>query len=130
VTLQNLDVGGWISTIYGQPGDWDLTVFADLNFVGSLSNTVQQAVGPPIQEGGANVGATQSEATETAFQEYLQSHSQDEACATLTDASDALISEAHIVPLTNDPRPMASREGFKVVTKGAAMDDEHLLIAE
>lgn len=130
VTLDNLDVGGWISTVYGKPGDWDLTVFADLNFVGSLSNAVSQGIGPALQDGGSNVGATQSEEAEAAFGEYLNSQNKEEACAALNKASDALVADAHMIPLTNDPRPMASREGFTVVTKGEAMDDEHQLIVQ
>lgn len=130
VELDNLDVGGWISTVFGKPGDWDMTMYADLNFLGTMSNPIHGMIGPSVQEGGGNIGANQVPEAEAAMERYWTATSEDEGCAAVDEAMDAIISEAHAIPLTVDPRITAAHEGFTMVARGGALDDEHLRITD
>ncbi|GAA1128637.1 ABC transporter substrate-binding protein [Citricoccus alkalitolerans] len=130
VELSNLDVGGWVSTVFGKPGDWDMTLYADLNFIGTMSNPIHSMIGPSVQEGGGNIGATDAPEAAAAMERYWAATDEHEACAAVTEASDAILRQAHAIPLSVDPRLMASREGFTVVSKGGALDDQHLRITD
>lgn len=130
VQLQNLDVGGWISTVFGKPSEWDMTVYADLNFIGTMSNPIHSLIGPSLQEGGGNVGATKDPVAAAAMTEYWKATDDPARCEAVNTAMDSAISNAHVIPLANDPRLMASREGFTVVSKGGSLDDQHLLVTK
>lgn len=123
VELQNVDVGTWISTVYTQPGDWDLTIFADLNFLGTLASPIGAFVGPEILEGGANIGGTQADGVEELFEEARGEADEAARCATLNEAANTLISDAHTAPLLTENYLYAQRPGFEAHMLGGSLDD-------
>lgn len=123
VILDNVDVGTWISTVYTQPGDWDLTVFADLNFLGTLASGVGPFIGPEILEGGPNIGATQAESVEALYEEARGVADEAERCGLLQDAAETLTSESHATPLITDAYIYVQRPGFEVHMLGGSLDD-------
>ncbi|NKX54475.1 ABC transporter substrate-binding protein [Arthrobacter mobilis] len=130
VKLDNLDVGGWISTVFGKPGDWDMTVYADLNFMGTMANPLASFMGPTIQEGGGNIGGARNEAAQAAFGKFLTAKDQEAQCAALEESMNALIENADAIPLSNDPRLMVAADGFTVTSLGGALDDQIMRITK
>lgn len=123
VELDNVDVGTWISTVLTEPDAWDLTVYADLNFVGSLSSPIGNFIGPGILEGGGNVGGAKAPEVEQLFAESLTAPDEEARCAALNEAADAIIGDAHAVPLITDSFIYAQRPGFQVSMLGGSLDD-------
>ncbi len=123
VILDNVDVGTWISTVYTQPGDWDLTVFADLNFLGSLASPIGVFFGPGILEGGPNIGGTQAPGVEELFEEARGLADEDERCAVLQDAAETLVADSHATPIITDKYIYVQRPGFQVSMLGGSLDD-------
>ncbi|EMY35797.1 peptide ABC transporter substrate-binding protein [Arthrobacter crystallopoietes BAB-32] len=130
VTLENLDVGGWIGTVFGEPSGWDLTVYADLNFMGTMSNPLNSMVGPAIEEGGGNIGAIGNTEAAGALAEFRAAPDEASRCAALQDAMNSIIANADAIPLANDPRLMVAADGFSVVSLGGALDDQHYRITK
>jgi len=125
VTLDNLDVGGWIGTVYGEPTGWDLTVYADLNFMGTMSNPMNSMSGAPMEDGGGNIAAINNPEAEEALAAYRAGGDEAAQCASLQQAMDSVITNADAIPLSNDPRIMISSDGFAVVSLGGTLDDQH-----
>ncbi|UOQ57469.1 ABC transporter substrate-binding protein [Leucobacter allii] len=123
VELENVDVGTWISTVLTEPDAWDLTVYADLNFVGSLSSPITNFIGPGILEGGGNIGGAQAPEVERLFAESLTAADEEARCGALNAAADAIIADAHAVPLITDSFIYAQRPGFQVTMLGGSLDD-------
>lgn len=123
VNIENTDVGSWIGKVYGQPDAWDLTMFADLDFLGSLTSPLMNFVGPTVAEGGGNVGAVNNAAAGEAFGASLVAATDEERCVALNKAADALISNSDTLPLINDAFIYVQRPGFTVRMLGGALDD-------
>lgn len=123
VQLDNLDVGGWASRTFGEPSAWDVTVFADLNFMGTLANQLTFFTGPIMQEGGSNLGKAHNEKTEQLLAESMTMTESEERCAALDEAMDSLVAEADGVPLATAPRVLALAEGFGMTQFPGALDD-------
>ena len=128
VQLQNLDVGTWVSKVFGAPGDWDMTIFADLNFIGSLASPVLNFVGPTIDQGGGNIGDVHNAKAVAALSAGLRATDPAVRCAGLRAANQALVKANDAVPLDNDPFIYAVRKGFSVSILGGALDDPILRI--
>ncbi|HEY8590003.1 MAG TPA: ABC transporter substrate-binding protein, partial [Naasia sp.] len=118
-----VDVGTWIGTIIGQPDAWDMTIYADLNFLGALTSPLTAFMGPTILEGGGNVGATNNADAEAAFQAAIAEEDEDARCGLLQEAQQALIDNADTVPMINDAFIYVQRPGFKVSLLGGSLDD-------
>ena len=125
VELENLDVGGWIGTVFGEPSGWDLTVYADLNFMGTMSNPLNSMVGPAIEAGGGNIGATDNAEAAAALAEFRAASTDEARCSALQSAMNSVVANADAIPLSNDPRLMVSADGFSVVSLGGALDDQY-----
>lgn len=123
VILENVDVGTWISTVYTQPNDWDLTVFADLNFLGSLSSPIGPFIGPEILEGGANIGATQADGVEQLYEEARALADEEARCAILQEAAEKLVADSHATPIITDQYIYVQRPGFEAHMLGGSLDD-------
>jgi peptide/nickel transport system substrate-binding protein len=130
VDLTNTDVGSWITTVVAKPGDWDLTVFADLNFLGSLASPLLNLTGPTIDAGGTNYGAVANPAAETSFTAANSAADESARCAALDETVQALVSRSDTLPLLNDAFIYASRPGFTVQMLGGALDDPLFRIAK
>lgn len=123
VELQNVDVGTWISTVFAQPGDWDMTVYADLNFLGSLASPIGTFGGPTPDAGGPNIGATVAPEAEALATQARGESNEEARCGTLNAATDVLIGEAHTAPLITDKYVYATRPGYEVRMLGGSLDD-------
>jgi peptide/nickel transport system substrate-binding protein len=128
VTLDNVDVGNWVGTVFGRPDTWDLTVFADLNFLGSLANPLAKFVGPTVSEGGGNIGAVKNAVVGKSFAQGAEATTGKARCAAYRMAAKALISRVDAAPLVNDPFIYALRKGFGVQMLGGSLDDPILRI--
>lgn len=123
VSLENVDIGTWVSKAFGEPNTWDLTIFPDLNFLGSLGNALPQFIGPDVLKGGANVGAVNNPTTARKFAEARAEENEQARCQLYNEAADALISRADAVPLLTEKYIYAQRTGFKVYMLGGSLDD-------
>lgn len=129
VQLTNTDVGTWITTVATKPGDWDLTVFADLNFIGSLASPLLNLTGPTLDAGGTNYGAVNNSSADQAFAKANAEADASKRCTALDDAVQSLVSRSDTLPLLNDAFIYASRPGFTVQMVGGALDDPIFRIA-
>jgi peptide/nickel transport system substrate-binding protein len=129
VELANTDVGTWISKVFGAPDAWDVTVFADLNFIGSLAGPMPFFVGPPVEAGGGNLGAVKNPAADAAFAQGLAATDEQGRCTGLRTAQQAVVKAADAVPLVDDAFIYAVRPGFDVSMLGGALDDPTFRIA-
>lgn len=123
VTLENVDVGTWISKVYGEPSSWDMTVFADLNFHGSLFHPLTYFTGPEIAAGGTNLGGVQDATVEEAFGASLIAEDETTYCAAIQQAADAVIEHAHGAPLTSEAYLYAQRDGYSIRMLGGSLED-------
>ncbi|MFJ6728156.1 MULTISPECIES: ABC transporter substrate-binding protein [unclassified Streptomyces] len=123
VTLENVDIGTWVSKAFSEPNTWDMTIFPDLNFLGSLANVLPLFLGPDVLDGGPNIGAVQNSTTAGAFDQARGEENLKARCALYNKATDALISRADAVPLLTEQYIYAQRAGFKVYLLGGSLDD-------
>jgi peptide/nickel transport system substrate-binding protein len=130
VTIENTDVGSWVGIVFGEPAAWDLTMFADLNFLGSMSNALLQFTGPSIQDGGSNLGGTVDPVAEESLRAAMSASTEEDQCVALNAAADSLISNVHGLPLINDAFIYVQRPGFTVQMLGGALDDPIFRIAD
>jgi peptide/nickel transport system substrate-binding protein len=128
VKLDNVDVGAWVSRVFGAPDTWDLTIFADLNFVGTLGSPLPFFLGPTIDKGGANLGGVDNPAVVQGFMAARAATDDAGRCAGYQGAIRALVADADAVPLVNDPFIYAVRKGFSVQMLGGALDDPILRV--
>jgi peptide/nickel transport system substrate-binding protein len=123
VTMENVDVGTWASKAFGQPDTWDLTIYPDLNFLGSLASPLSKFTGPDILEGGGNVGGTTNAEAADLFDQARAAADEDQRCELYNGATDALIANADTIPLVNEAYIYAARDGFAVYMLGGSLDD-------
>lgn len=130
VELTNTDVGTWISQVFTEPNTWDVTMFADLNFLGSLVSPLGSFTGPTVLDGGGNIGGADNPVTNSALAEALVAEDEAGQCAALNAAADALFERADAFPLINDAFIYVQRPGFTVQMLGGALDDPIFRIAD
>lgn len=123
VTLDNVDIGTWAGRTFGEPDSWDLTIYPDLNFLGSIGNSLLKFDGPEILDGGPNVGGADDPEAAKLFAQARSTADLDERCDLYNQAADSLIADAHTVPLVIEAYIYAQREGFKVYMLGGSLDD-------
>ncbi|MFE1229227.1 ABC transporter substrate-binding protein [Streptomyces sp. NPDC058745] len=130
VELDNVDIGTWVSKAFSQPNTWDVTIFPDLNFLGSLANTLPLFLGPDVLEGGPNLGGVDNPVTADAFDKARADTDEASRCALYNKATDALIERADAVPLVTEQYIYAQRKGFKVYMLGGSLDDHIFRIVD
>lgn len=128
VELQNVDLGAWISTVFGEPGGWDFTVYPDLNFSASLASPLGKFMGEEPANGGGNIGATQAPAAQAAFDAARVAETEAEYCGLLNDSMEVILSDAHAVPLVTEEYIYVQRPGFTVTMQPGALDDHVIRI--
>ncbi len=130
VTLENVDIGTWVGRVFGEPESYDLTVYPDLNFTGTLTVGTSRFTGPDILEQGSNVsGAVSEKANELAVAARSAS-SDEERCSLNAQAVAALVEEHHTVPLLVESFIYAKQDGFAVTMLGGSLDDHQFRIVE
>ncbi len=128
VQLENLDVGSWVSRVFTEPDSWDMTIFADLNFQGTMTNALVNWVGPIVADGGTNLGGADVPAATQALADSLVATSAEERCGILRTGITAIVEGAHGVPLVNSPIVFGTRDGYSVSNRGGTMDDQIIRI--
>lgn len=128
VTLDNVDIGTWAGRTFGEPNTWDLTIFPDLNFLGSYASALQKFTGPEIAEGGPNIGGAQDPRMDELFAQARATGDETERCELYNAAADSLFTGAHTVPLIIEPYIYAQRDGFEVYMLGGSLDDHQFRI--
>jgi peptide/nickel transport system substrate-binding protein len=123
VTMENVDIGTWASKAFGQPDTWDLTIYPDLNLLGSLASPLNKFAGPDILAGGGNVGGTTNTTAAGLFDQARAAADQDNRCDLYNQAVDSLITRADTIPLVNEAYIYAARKGFAVYMLGGSLDD-------
>lgn len=123
VDLDNVDVGSWIDTVNSKPGDWDMTIYADMNFLGSLASPIGVFTGPEILDGGNNLGAVHDQRITELNQQARGLEDDDQRCKVLNQTTDRIIDQAHGIPLATSAFIYAERPGFEVHMPGGALDD-------
>jgi peptide/nickel transport system substrate-binding protein len=123
VTLENVDVGTWINTVNAKPDDWDMTIYADMNFLGSLASVTGVFHGPEILEGGNNLGGVQDPEVAELDSSARVAADEDQRCKALNRTTDRVLEQAHGVPLVTSAFIYAQRPGFEVHMLGGALDD-------
>ena len=122
VTLENVDIGTWVGRVFGQPETYDLTVYPDLNFTGTLTNGIGKFVGPDLLRGGSNVGGVVS-AKANSLSAKARAASGEQKCSLDAETVATLVQEHHTVPLLVESFIYAERPGFSVTMLGGSLDD-------
>lgn len=123
VTLENVDIGTWASKAFGEPNTWDLTIYPDLNFLGSLATALSKFTGPDMLDGGPNIGGTVNPTADDLLWQARASQDDAERCDLYNQSANALIGNADTVPLIVEPYIYAARDGFRVYMLGGSLDD-------
>lgn len=123
VTLENLDIGSWAGQALGQPESWDLTIYPDLNFTGTLSQGIGNFTGTDILDGGGNIGGTQAPEAEALADQVPSATTEEERCALDAQTVQALTDDFHTIPLIVESFIYAQRPGFSVTMLGGSLDD-------
>nr|6LU3_A Chain A, Substrate binding protein [Microbacterium hydrocarbonoxydans]6LU4_A Chain A, Substrate binding protein [Microbacterium hydrocarbonoxydans] len=123
VTLENVDIGTWAGRVFGQPESYDLTVFPDLNFTGTLTSGISRFTGPDLLQNGGNISGAVSETANALAQQARTATTPEQKCAADAEAVAALVAEHHTVPLLVESFIYAKRDGFSVTMLGGSLDD-------
>lgn len=123
VTLDNLDIGSWAGRTFGQPETWDLTIYPDLNFTGTLTTGIANFTGPDQLEGGSNLGGTQSPEAEALVAQTRELLTPEQKCSIDAQTVAALVEGHHTIPLVVESFIYAQRPGYSVTMLGGSLDD-------
>lgn len=116
VDSQITDTGTWISTILSPAasGDWDATVFASINNVGTLANGLSRVLGPTVADGGRNLSYAQNAVADEAYAAAMAATDDESKCAAYADAQRAVLEANTLVPLSTNVTTYVARDGFSV----------------
>lgn len=110
------DTGTWIGTILSPEaaGEWDATVFASINNVGTLVTGLSRVLGPTIADGGRNLGFAENPAADEAYAAAMAASDDESKCAAYADAQKAVLDSVSFVPLSTNVTTYVARDGFSV----------------
>ncbi|MBC9936219.1 MULTISPECIES: ABC transporter substrate-binding protein [unclassified Leucobacter] len=123
VTMDNVDLGTWISRLYDEPDSWDMTVYLDLNYIGSLASALGQMQGETPENGGSNMGGTNNPEAAQLFADAQLVADDAARCDALNAAGTSLIKNADAIPVMVDKYIYAQRPGFESFMLGGSIDD-------
>lgn len=130
VELQNLDVGTWVTDIYEEPEWWDVTVFATVNNIGTISWGLGTVIGVPHTEGGRNTSVSNNPAATEALDAALAAGSEEEMCEYYQIAQEEALAAVDFIPISMDTRTFVVREGFTISGPGGNEDLTSLRILD
>ncbi|MGO2931711.1 ABC transporter substrate-binding protein [Microbacterium sp.] len=110
------DTGTWISTVLSpaQSGEWDATVFASINNVGTLVTGMSRLLGPTAADGGRNLAYAQNPVADEAYAAAMAATDDEAKCAAYADAQAAVLDSVAFVPLSTNVTTYVARDGFSV----------------
>lgn len=116
VDLNNADVGTWLDVVMSpeEANNWDMTIWSTVNVAGLTVNGLNRVVGPALDEGGTSFTYEENTDATDAYNQALQAEDIDEACGYFQEAEQLALEDIFIVPLTDDPNVVVSREGVTV----------------
>ncbi|MFJ2743431.1 ABC transporter substrate-binding protein [Streptomyces sp. NPDC087440] len=98
VVLRNAANATWGSEVLGNKGDWDLTLWPNLNLTNVLTAPASLLAGPPPAEG-RNFGDVRNPAFGAAFAKAMTTVDTTAKCAAWGEAQKALLARTDVVPL-------------------------------
>lgn len=130
VELSNTDVGSWVSQIYDEPETWDVTVYATVNNMGTISWGLSTVIGEPHTEGGRNMTLSDNPEAAEALEAALTAESEEEVCAHWDTAQQAALEAVDFVPVSTVTQSIVSRDGFSVAVPGGREDATTLRVLD
>ena len=127
--LTNVDVGTWVDRIEGgKPESWDITLYATVNNMGTISWGLGTVIGKPSTEGGRNISLLQNpEATEE-LEAALAATSEEQMCEHYERAQQFALDSLDFIPVSMVTQSIVSREGFSVEAPAGKEDATTLRI--
>ena len=122
VDLTNTDIGSWVAQVYDEPDTWDITLYATVNNLGTLSWGLSTVIGDWYSEGGRNVTFSENPTASEALAGALSAGSEDEMCDEYTQAQEAALGSTDFIPVSMVTQSIVSRGGFSVMTPGGRED--------
>lgn len=116
VDSQITDTGTWIGTILSpaSSGDWDATIFASINNVGTLVTGLSRMLGTSVAHGGRNLAYAENPAADAAYADAMAATDDESKCAAYEQAQRAVLDEVAFVPLSTNVTTYVARDGFSV----------------
>lgn len=130
VELHNTDVGSWVSQIYDEPETWDVTVYATVNNMGTISWGLTTVIGEWYGEGGRNMTYSENPEAAEALEAALSAESEEEMCGYWETAQRAALETLDFIPVSMVTQSIVSRDGFSVEVPGGREDATTLRILD
>lgn len=130
VELHNTDIGSWVNQIYDEPETWDVTVYATVNNMGTISWGLTTVLGEWYDEGGRNMTRSENPEAAEALEAALSAESEEEMCGHWETAQDAALEAVDFVPVSTVTQSIVSRDGFSIGIPGGREDATTLRILD
>lgn len=130
VDLENVDVGTWIDKVEGKPEGWDITLYATVNNMGSVSWGLGTVVGKPRVEGGRSYSQIQNTEATDELEMALTATSEDQMCKHYERAQNLALESVDFIPVSMVTKSIVTRAGFAVETPGGKEDATTLRIID
>lgn len=122
IELRNLDNAQWSEITSGGGGDWDLTIQADFNVVGSLPSSLLRVMGPPTEDGGRSKTGADNEEGYGALLEAMSTTEQDARCQALRRAQESFLQRVDAAPLAGLAEASVAADGVSIRALGDYID--------
>ncbi|GAB3683473.1 hypothetical protein GCM10027589_53010 [Actinocorallia lasiicapitis] len=99
VQLRNVDSATWGNDVISNKGDWDLTVWPNLNLTNLLTTPASFLTGPDPAAKGRNFPGVNDPAFTKAFGTAMATSDETAKCAAWADAQKSLLKAHHVLPL-------------------------------
>ncbi|PSL00330.1 peptide/nickel transport system substrate-binding protein [Murinocardiopsis flavida] len=128
--LQNTDVGSWVARLYDEPETWDVTVYATVNNMGTISWGLTTVLGEWHEDGGRNMTHSVNPEAAEALEAALSAESDAEMCRHWDTAQRAALETVDFIPLSMVTQSIVSRDGYAVEVPGGREDATTLRILD
>ena len=122
VDLTNTDIGSWVNQVYEEPDTWDMTLYATVNNLGTLSWGMSTVLGEWYSDGGRNVTYTDNDPAADALEAALTADNEEQMCDEYRAAQEAALEEVDFVPVSMVTKTLISRDGYSVSVPGGRED--------
>ena len=122
VELTNTDIGSWVDQIYEEPDTWDMTLYATVNNLGTLSWGMSTVLGDWYSDGGRNMTYTDNAEAGAALEEALSADDEDAMCEAYRVAQESALESVNYIPVSMVTKTLISRDGYSVQVPGGRED--------
>lgn len=130
VSVSTSDVGSWVSQLYDEPETWDVTVYATVNNLGSISWGLGTVIGTGYSDGGRNIGYSENPEAADAFYAALTAETEEQMCEHYEVAQQAALEAVNFIPVSTVTQSIVIRDGFDVQIPGNREDFTTLRIVD